>query len=209
MDSNHLPLVKCSTPGCGWAAADAVYVIAEYVPREHAGTVEALGGVGTLGADGLVGTIVCAACEETISEHLAGQGPEWRADALDSRYHVATVGGYPLVRLAVDDRVVRLDCAETREEMAEGLADMPYDEYGVDWDENATDSYVQRAYGDYGDEPGDVTVRIGLDPSTHLWWIDEGDDAEREHYGPYATRAQAEAKMDECLAKDESAEEVQ
>lgn len=56
------------------------------------------------------------------------------------------------------------------------------------------------------DEPGDVTVRIGLDPSTHLWWIDEGDDAERVHYGPYATRAEAEAK---CLAKDESAEEVQ
>lgn len=120
--------------------------------------------------------------EKVISEHLAGQGPEWRADALD--------------------------CAETREEMAEGLADMPYDEYGVDWDENATDSYVQRAYGDYGRARRAVTVRIGLDPSTHLWWIDEGDDAEREHYGPYATRAEAEAKMDECLAKDESAEEV-
>ena len=102
----------------------------------------------------------------------------------------------------------RVDCAETREEMAEGLADMPYDEYGVDWDENATDSYVQRAYGDYGRARRAVTVRIGLDPSTHLWWIDEGDDAEREHYGPYATRAQAEAKMAECLAKDESAEEV-
>lgn len=204
MDSNHLPLVKCATSGCGWAAADAVYVIAECVPREHAGTVEALGGVGTLGADGLVGTIVCAACEEMISEHLARQGPEWRADALDSRYHVATVGGCPLVRLAADDRVIRLDCAKTREEMAEGLADMPYDEYGVDWDEDATDSYVQRTYGDDGDLPGDITVRIGLDPTTHFWWIDEGDDAERVHYGPYATRAQAEAKMDECLAKDES-----
>lgn len=147
--------------------------------------------------------------EKVISEHLAGQGPEWRADALDSRYHVATVDGYPLVRLAADDRVVRLDCAETREEMAEGLADLPYDEYGVDWDENATDSYVQRTYGDDGDSPGDITVRIGLDPTTHFWWIDEGDDAEREHYGPYATRAEAEAKMAECLAKDESAEEVQ
>lgn len=102
------------------------------------------------------------------------------------------------VRSAVNEKVI-----------SEHLADMPYDEYGVDWDENATDSYVQRAYGDYGRARRAVTVRIGLDPTTHFWWVDEGDDAERDHYGPYATRAQAEAKMDECLAKDESAEEVQ
>lgn len=38
---------------------------------------------------------------------------------------------------------------------------------------------------------------------------DEGDDAERVHYGPYATRAEAEAKMAECLAKDESAESAE
>lgn len=146
---------------------------------------------------------------------------EWRAalrQILDIRVDNPVLDTWSIIEETLgEDELCQRDPASiaaavrsaVNEKMAEGLADLPYDEYGVDWDENATDSYVQRAYGDYGRARRAVTVRIGLDPSTHFWWIDEGDDAEGDHYGPYATRAEAEAKMAECLAKDESAEEVQ